>query len=156
MDRAERRRRARAEQKAKRRANHPRHGYDPDAVRFQLLAEAAGLGIEDLVAMDDLDLDGLPGGSVELAKSVFDPSFSIETKLLDVVHLVANVCELWADFQPDPDDAEERMLHRCGLKAAVTQVPRRIEVVTVDRFSNASMLVANRVALIGEHTPTHR
>jgi hypothetical protein len=125
-------------------------------MKIQLLIEARGFGIEALIAMGDHDLQELGDGSVELARAAFEPTFSIDDRLLDLVRLVATVCELWADAHPDGDEAEERMLARCGLKADLDAIPKRVEVVSARRFSDTVMLIANRVALIGETTPTHR
>ena len=129
MSRAERRRKARAEQKTRRRLNHPRHGYDPDAVKLQLLTEAGPLGIRDLIAMVDGDLEEMPEEAIELARSAFDPSFSVDARLIDLVRLAATVCELYADGHPDGDEAEERMLRHCGLTGAIDTIPKQIEVV---------------------------
>jgi len=156
LDRAERRRRARAEQKARRRANHPRHGHDPEAVMIQLTDEATELGIAGLITMSDFDLDGLPEGSVEFARSVFAPDFSVDRGLQQLTQLVATVCELWADLQADPDQAEESMLRRCGLIGSFEGDLRRIEMRDATLFSTTSMLIVNRVALLGERPIPHR
>lgn len=156
MDRAERRRHARAEQKARRRLNRPRHGYDLDAVRLQLLDEATPAGIADLIAMDDDDLEELPDGSIKLARSAFEPTFSVDDHLIDLVRLTANVCEVYADSHPNGDEAEHEMLGRCGLGATIGATPKQIEMVDPSRFSSTVMLIATRVALIGEQTPRHR
>ena len=76
MNRAERRRRARSEQKASRRLNHPRHGADPGVVLMQLINEGNTLGISPLVDLADFVLAGLPEGSVGLARRAFTNDFS--------------------------------------------------------------------------------
>lgn len=156
LNRAERRRRSRTEQKTRQRADHPRHGPDPEAVLIQLMGQASQLGVAELVSLTDLDLDMLPDGSIEFARGVFAPNFSVDLNMHQLVRLVAVACELWADLQHDPDEAEASMLQRCGLARTVGTDQRRIEVEDTTLFSKTSMLVVNRIALVGESTPPHR
>ncbi len=155
LDRAERRRRARAEQKAKRRANHPGHGPDPAAVMIQLLNEARRFEIGELISLSDVDLDVLPAGSVEFARSVFAPDFSVDRRLHQLAQLVAAVCGSFADVHPDGDEAEQSMLERCGLVQTMGDGVTRVELTDTTLFSSTSMLVANRVALIEKTPPSY-
>jgi hypothetical protein len=123
---------------------------------IQLTDEATKLGIAPLITMSDFDLDGLPPGSVEFARSVFAPDFSVDRGLQQLIQLVATTCELWADMQSDPDSAEVSMLKLCGLTGSFPDGVRRIEMGDVSMFSTASMLIVNRVALVGERPLPHR
>jgi hypothetical protein len=152
LDRAERRRRARAEQKARRKLNHPKHGHDPEGVLLQLRRDATRLGIAELMSLSEADWDMLPEGSVVFARSVFAPDFSVDLNLKRLIRLVATVCQLWADSQADPDQAESIMLRRCGLSMTNEPAPV-IEIASTKSFSESSMLIVNRVALIGELAP---
>lgn len=131
------------------------HRHDPIEVLNRLTTDAAVHRVDALIGLTDQQLSLLPDGMVEFARHQFQTMAPLtDSDLERLVHLVAAVTVLWATTQPDEQDALATMSGRCGLVHDTvergTATDHSWAIRPGGQFASIAMLVANRVALVGE------